>query len=254
MKSGEIMGKLYLLTGDYILNSKNKDAIVNAANKYMTYGSGICGVIYSNAGNQLEEYCHNIYKTDMVNNEVRITPGFNLGIDIIHVLAPKYFEEQNPIDELLKGYKNMLDEIIKHNYKNVLLCSLGTGIHGYKHEEVAKQLIFLLNNFCKINEVNLYLNNIYPLYKDIYLKEFLRANALSLKSDLSKLTVEEMKQYLIDNSLNENDIKYKYKNFVKDKDLSELCLTEKLICLQYTIENFDVTKEQLMILIESIGD
>ena len=190
----------------------------------------------------------------MVNNEVRITPGFNLGIDIIHVLAPKYFEEQNPIDELLKGYKNMLDEIIKHNYKNVLLCSLGTGIHGYKHEEIAKQLIFLLNNFCKINEVNLYLNNIYPLYKDIYLKEFLRANALSLKSDLSKLTVEEMKQYLIDNSLNENDIKYKYKNFVKDKDLNELCLTEKLICLQYTIENFDVKKEQLMILIESMGD
>ena len=85
------MGKLYLLTGDYILNSKNKDAIVNAANKYMTYGSGICGVIYSNAGNQLEEYCHNIYKTDMVNNEVRITPGFNLGMDIIHVLAPKYY-------------------------------------------------------------------------------------------------------------------------------------------------------------------
>ena len=85
------MGKLYLLTGDYILNSKNKDAIVNAANKYMTYGSGICGVIYSNAGNKLEEYCHNTFKNDMVNNEVRITPGFNLGMDIIHVLAPKYY-------------------------------------------------------------------------------------------------------------------------------------------------------------------
>ncbi len=143
------MGKLYLLTGDYILNSKNKDAIVNAANKYMTYGSGICGVIYRNAGPQLEKYCHNTFRGNMINNEVRITPGFNLNMDIIHVLTPKYYEEEKPIDELLKAYKNMLTEIIKLNYKNVLLCSLGTGIYGYKHEDVAKQLIFLLNNFCK---------------------------------------------------------------------------------------------------------
>lgn len=76
------MGKLYLLTGDYILNSKEKDAIVNATNKYMTNGSGICGVIYRNAGFRLEEYCHNTYTTNMVNNEVRITPGFDLNMDI----------------------------------------------------------------------------------------------------------------------------------------------------------------------------
>lgn len=248
------MGKLFLLTGDYILNSNNKDAIVNAANKYMTYGSGICGVIYSNAGNQLEEYCHNTYKTNMLNNEVRITPGFKLGIDIIHVLAPKAYEETNPVEELLKAYKNMLDEITNRGYKNVLLCSLGTGIHGYKHEDVAKSLIFLLNNYCKINDVNLYLNNIYPLYKDIYLKEFLNVNALDLKNDLLKLDVQEMKKYLYDNNLIENDIKKKYVEFVKNKELNDLCLTEKIICLQYTLDNFDVTKDQLTILIERLGD
>ena len=246
------MGKLYLLTGDYILNSKNKDAIVNATNKYMAYGSGICGVIYQNAGRQLEEYCRNNYKTNMINNEVRITPGFNLNMDIIHVLAPKAFEEQNPIEELMKSYKNLLDEIIKHNYKNVLLCSLGTGIHGYKHDDVARPLIMLLNNFCKINDVNLYLNNIYPLYKDIYLQEYLNVNVLNLKSDLLKLDVDGIKEYLIENCLIENDIKKKYIEFVKDKDLNDLCLTEKMICLQYTLEHFEISKEQLMILIDSI--
>ena len=40
MKSGEIMGKLYLLTGDYILNSNNKSdnihlAIVSDEDEYM---------------------------------------------------------------------------------------------------------------------------------------------------------------------------------------------------------------------------
>ena len=254
MKSGDAMGKLFLLTGGYILNSKNKDVIVNATNKYMAYGSGICGVIYRNAGKQLEEYCHNTYKNEMINNEVRITPGFNLNMNIIHVLAPKSYEETDPINELIKAYKNMLDEIVNHNYKDVLLCSLGTGIHGYKHEDVARPLIFLLNNFCKINDVNLYLNNIYPLYKDIYLKEFLNINALSLKNDLSKLDIQGMKQYLYENNLIENDIKKKNLEFVKDKDLNDLCLTEKLICLQYTLDNFDVTKEQIMILIESMGE
>ena len=254
MKCGDNMGKLFLLTGDYILNSKDKDAIVNATNKYMVYGSGICGVIYRNAGRELEEYCHDTFKTDMINGEVRITPGFNLNMDILHVLSPKYYEESDPINELMKAYRNLLDEITKHNYKNVLLCSLGTGIYGYKHEDVAKPLILLLNNFCKINDVNLYLNNMYPLYKDVYLKEYLRINALNLKNDLEKLNVQEIKQYLIDNNLIENDIKKKYLEFVKNKELDEYCLTEKLICLQYTLDNFDVSKDQIMVLIDNMGD
>ena len=53
------MGKLYLLFGDYIGNSNGMNAIVNAANKYMIGGSGICGVIYGSAGLELEDYCKN---------------------------------------------------------------------------------------------------------------------------------------------------------------------------------------------------
>ena len=247
-----ILGRLYLLSGDYIDNSKDMDAIVNAANKYMINGSGICGAIYNSAGLDLIEFCKNNYQKDMINNEVRITPGFKLNMDIIHVLAPKAYEEEEPVNELMKGYKNLLDEITKNKYKNVLLCSLGTGIHGYKHEDVAKPLINLLNNYCKINDVNIYFNNYIPLYKDIYLKEYLLANVLNLKDDLSKMEPHQMLEYLKENNLIENNIKFKYKNFCKNKDLEDLCLSEKLICLQYTLENFDVTKEQLMILIESM--
>lgn len=36
------MEKLYLTCGDFILNYSNMDTIVNAQNKYMQYGSGIC--------------------------------------------------------------------------------------------------------------------------------------------------------------------------------------------------------------------
>ena len=135
-----------------------------------------------------------------------------------------------------------------------MLCSLGTGVHGYKHEDVAIPLINLLFDFCKLNDVEIYFNNMYPLYQDIYLKYYLDINNLDLKNDLSNLSVENMLNYLITNNLNENDIKSKYKNFVNNKSLDELCLSEKLICLQYTLENFDVNKGQIMILIESLGD
>lgn len=245
------MGKLFLLTGDYMLNSKGKDAIVNAANKYMEHGGGICGVIYSNAGPELISYCKDNYSSNMVNGGVRITPGFNIGIDIIHVLAPVYYEVKDPINELLKGYNNMLDEILKHNYKNVLVCSLGTGVFGYNHDDVAKPLIELLNDFCKNNDVNIYLNNLYPTYKDVYLKEYLRVNNLDIKNDLANLDIDGIKKYLYDNNLVENDIKSKYKEFVKFRDIKDCCLTERLIMLQYVVDNIeDVKRENIEILIK----
>ena len=165
------MGKLYLITGDIIDKSKNMDAIVNAQNKYMIHGSGICGAIYNAAGPKLQEYCHNTYKTNMIDGEVRITPGFNLNIPIIHILAPKSFEQIEPISALINSYNNLLREITKNNYKKIIIPSLGTGYHGYNHIEVAKPVIELLYNFCKNNEVEIYFINYQEEATNIYKKE-----------------------------------------------------------------------------------
>ena len=115
------MGKLYFTCGDYISNSKGMDAIVNATNKYMTYGSGICGAIYNASGFELEEYCKNTYHEYMKNGEVRITSGFKLPMDIIHVLAPKFYEESDPINALMDCYDNLLQEIKIKGYKSTIM-------------------------------------------------------------------------------------------------------------------------------------
>lgn len=206
------MEKLYLTCGDFILNSNNMDAIVNAQNKYMQYGSGICGAICRASGNELIEYCQNTYKEYMVNGEVRITPGFNLPMNIIHVLAPKYYEETDPINSLMDYYNNLLLSIKENGYKKVLIPSLGTGVHGYKHEDVVKPLINLLMGFCKMNDVEIYLNNMLPIQKDIYLKYYLQVKNLNIKNDLNNKSINEIKTYLEDNYLLENDIVSKYKN------------------------------------------
>ena len=165
------MGKLYLITGEIIENSKGMDAIVNAQNKYMIKGGGICGAIYNASGPKLEEYCKNNYKTYMVDKEVRITPGFNLNIDIIHVLAPKYYEQENPLEELIDTYNNLLESITNNNYKKVLIPSLGTGFHGYKHKEVANKVINTLYNYCINNNADIYFINLDKNITNIYQEE-----------------------------------------------------------------------------------
>ena len=61
----------------------------------------------------------------MVNGDVRITPGFNLPMDIIHVLTPKYYEETAPINSLMDCYNNLLLNIKENGYKKVLISSHG---------------------------------------------------------------------------------------------------------------------------------
>ena len=171
----------------------------------------------------------------METGEVRITPGFNLHIDIIHVLAPKYYEEENPLEKLLKTYDNLLKEILKRKYKKVLMCSLGTGFFGYDHDMVAHDVITLLNDFCMHNDVDIIFNNYYPVYKDYYLKEYLKINDISIR-DLPNLDNKEMFKFLKDNNLLENNIKQKYDMFLKDKDLKDLGLSEKILYMQYVLE------------------
>lgn len=248
------MGKLILTSGNYLDNVNYVDAIVNSQNKYMQYGSGICGVIYRSAGNELLEYCQSNYSTYMNVGEVRITPGFNLKKDIIHILVPKFYEETNPIEKLLDAYGNLLNVIKDKGYKSVLVCSLGAGIHGYKHEEIYKPVINLLNGFCRMNDIDIYFNNKYTLETDIYLKYYLSLNKIDLYNKLIEYDIPTIKDFMKNNALCEPNVKIKYKDFVKDKELNELCLTDKKICMQYTIENFKIEKSQLDVLIESIKE
>ena len=245
------MGTLHLITGDIIENCIDMDAIVNAQNKYMQMGSGVCGAIYNAAGIELLNYCQNNYKEYMIDGEVRITPGFNLKCNIMHVLAPKAFEQQNPLNSLLDCYENLLDSIKNNHYKKVILPSLGAGIHGYKHDQIAKPLMILLSKFCIDNNIDLYFINLNTLYTNFYLNEHISVRGINLKNDLLYLNIDEIKEYLENTGLANFNSKVLYDNFVKGKQIEDMNITEKIIALQYTIEHFKITKEQLEPLILS---
>lgn len=214
------MGKLYLITGDIIENSKGMDAIVNAQNKYMINGSGICGAIYRNAGLELLEYCKKTYSVPMEPCEVRITPGFKLNMDIIHSYAPIFREWTNPLDKLIEAYSNVLKEIKNNNYKKIIIPSLGTGIHGYKHEDVAPKVINLLYDFCENNDVEIYFINRLSIATNEYLSALLKSQSINHNDVLTML-------------LNENDC---FEEFVDGKNIDEMCYYEKLIYSKVTGE------------------
>lgn len=149
------MGKLNIVSGNVLDNLDNNDLVVNSANKYMIYGSGVCGAIYNKANKKLlEEYCKNHYKEDMKVNEVRFSPGFDLGIDILHIYCPKSYESKNQLEELLESYNNIFIEAKKKNYKSIVSVSLGTGVNGYKHNDVAKQVVEMLDYLVKKYAIN----------------------------------------------------------------------------------------------------
>ena len=152
------LGSLQILVGDITSNNilEGHDAIVNATNPAMMHGGGVCGAIFDKAGaKELTNYIKNNFSTNMVVGEMRITPGFKIGMDIIFAQGPKYYECDFPIEELKKTYLNLLDTIKSNNYKNVLLPSLGTGIYGYKHSDVGKMVVDTLSEYIKDTDINI---------------------------------------------------------------------------------------------------
>ena len=163
------MGKFNIIIGDITSDDIliNHDLIINPTNPQMVAGAGVSGAIFKKAGiDTLENYTqahYNInyfsdnYKKDniMKIGEVRITPGFNMNMDIMFVQGPKQWEHANSIELLKDTYNNMFEQIHKNNYKNILIPSLGTGDYGFEHNKVGKIVKKLLNDFVKDKDINI---------------------------------------------------------------------------------------------------
>ena len=93
------MGRLRVIVGNIVSDEilKGHDLIINPTNPYMLSGGGVCGAIFEKAGkDELEEYTQQEFDNSMKIGEIRITPGFNLTMDIMFVQGPKQWEVQNP--------------------------------------------------------------------------------------------------------------------------------------------------------------
>ena len=131
------------------------DAVVNAANKYLAHGAGICGVIFDKANSQKLTAACNYYDTPLKDGQVAITPAFDLYNfkNIIHAVGPDFRVTPKAFKELFEAYYNSLIALKDNGLHSISFPLISAGIFGgnlpHPAEESAKQALRAYNTFRK---------------------------------------------------------------------------------------------------------
>lgn len=131
----------------------NVDAVVNAANKGLWAGGGICGVIFNKAGmNELTEACNRI-RTPLKDGDAVITPAFNMknAKSIIHAVGPNFSMTPTAFDRLFDAYYNSILVLKENGLHSISFPLISSGIFGGMLDnpagESASQCIKAYNKF-----------------------------------------------------------------------------------------------------------
>lgn len=111
---------------------QNVDAVVNAANKYLLAGGGICGAIFDMAGEfELATAC-SLYNTPLNDGSAVITSSFNMKNCeyIIHAVGPDFAETPNAFNELFDAYYNSLCTLKEFELHSIAFPLISSGIFG----------------------------------------------------------------------------------------------------------------------------
>lgn len=125
------------------------DAIVNAANRQLLAGSGVCYAIFKGAGKEeLQKECDTL--SPIKTGEAVITKGYNLKAKyVIHAVGPKYYE--NSVEDnkrlLRDAYLNSLKLADSYKLKSIAFPSISTGVYGYPKEEACLIALDTVKNY-----------------------------------------------------------------------------------------------------------
>lgn len=108
------------------------DAVVNAANKYLLAGGGICGAIFDMAGEFELAYACSLFDTPLDDGSAVITPSFNMANckHIIHAVGPDFEETPNAFNELFDAYYNSLYTLMEFELHSIAFPLISSGIFG----------------------------------------------------------------------------------------------------------------------------
>lgn len=124
------------------------DVIVNAANKYLRAGGGVCGAIFWAAGRaQLQAACDEIGHCDI--GSAVITPGYNLKAKyIIHAVGPVWNGGNNNEAQLLYGaYWRSLELAVENECHSIGFPLISSGIYKYPKDRAWREAIQACEDF-----------------------------------------------------------------------------------------------------------
>ncbi len=128
--------KLELIRGN-IVEQKDIEAVVNAANAELKIGGGVAGAIHRAAGPELEKACRSLAPINP--GEAVITEAFKLPNQyVIHCLGPVYGRDKPEAEILTRAYKNSLVLAAENRIKSIAFPAISTGAFGYPIKEAAE--------------------------------------------------------------------------------------------------------------------
>ncbi len=156
----EVISKIKIVKGD--ITTYKGEAIVNAANRNLSYGGGVCGCIFEAAGiRDLQKECNS--KGYQKVGSATLTNGYNLHAKyIIHAVGPIYdpSKDEECRIQLAEAYINTFKVCREHNIKTIAFPSISTGVYHFDVEHACEiALTTMLKEADSMDEIVVYCYN-----------------------------------------------------------------------------------------------
>lgn len=145
------MAELSCIQGSIV--DQKTDAIVNAANKQLFGGSGVCGAIFDAAGyDEMTEACKKYGHCET--GDAVITPGFKLPAKyVIHTVGPVYGQNDDRDGELLQScYWTSLARAEENGATSITFPLISTGIYSYPKQEAIRIAVDAIREYFSNND------------------------------------------------------------------------------------------------------
>ena len=174
------------------------DAVVNAANKHLQAGGGVCGAVFQDAGySELQKACDKIGFCPT--GSAVITPGFSLKAKyIIHAVGPVWNGGNNDEPKKLYScYKKSLELAKENGCHSIAFSVISSGIFGYPKDKAWRKALQACQDF--ISENGDYDIDIYFAVLDDSAKALGEKTLLELsKADINKPEAEKSAETTIE--------------------------------------------------------
>lgn len=146
----------FFISRDDITTLKT-DAIVNAGNRELRMGGGVCGAIFKAAGaEEMERALQGLGPISI--GDAVATPGFALPARyVIHTAGPIYHGRKEERDLLASCYRNSLLLAEKMHLSSVAFPLISSGIYGYPVEEAEQVALDAILSFLETHDMTVYL-------------------------------------------------------------------------------------------------
>ncbi|KLO22782.1 Appr-1-p processing protein [Marinitoga sp. 1197] len=144
---------LKIIMGD--LTKEKVDAIVNAANSYLSHGGGVAAAIVKAGGYQIQKESDEYIKNNGIikTGEVAVTKAGSLPVKyVIHTVGPVWHGGNDNEEKLLyNSVFNSFKKADEMKLSSISLPAISSGIFGYPFEKACKTYLKAVNDFSKIS-------------------------------------------------------------------------------------------------------